>query len=93
MAGTSALKAQYFPCYFNPGYRNHFVHTKKQNCSIKFGLNGKFKLAQVLALIKKVNVPDEYLIHISQRLGLYTEVEKQLLPKVHPAYDGLVPEL
>ena len=52
-----------------------------------------FTLSQALELIKKLNVPAAYLIHISHRLGLHAEVEKELPKNVHLAYDGLVLEL
>jgi phosphoribosyl 1,2-cyclic phosphate phosphodiesterase len=52
-----------------------------------------FTLAQALKLIEKLNVPAAYLIHISHRLGLHAEVEKELPANVHLAYDGLVLEL
>jgi phosphoribosyl 1,2-cyclic phosphate phosphodiesterase len=52
-----------------------------------------FTLSQALDLIKKLNVPAAYLIHISHRLGLHAEVEKELPKNVHLAYDGLVLKL
>ncbi|WP_159474133.1 MBL fold metallo-hydrolase [Dyadobacter sp. 3J3] len=52
-----------------------------------------FTLSQALELIDKLNVPMAYLTHISHRLGLHAEVEKELPPNVRLAYDGLVLEL
>jgi phosphoribosyl 1,2-cyclic phosphate phosphodiesterase len=52
-----------------------------------------FTLSQALELIDKLNVPTAYLTHISHKLGLHAEVEKELPPNVHLAYDGLVLEL
>lgn len=52
-----------------------------------------FTLAQALELIDKLNVQTAYLTHISHKLGLHAEVEKELPPNVHLAYDGLVLEL
>lgn len=52
-----------------------------------------FTLSQALELIDKLNVPSAYLTHISHKLGLHAEVEKELPPNVHLAYDGLVLEL
>lgn len=52
-----------------------------------------FTLSQALALIDKLNVPAAYLTHISHKLGLHSDVEKELPPNVHLAYDGLVLEL
>jgi len=49
-----------------------------------------FTLSQALELIDKLNVPKAYLTHISHKLGLHEEVEKELPPNVHLAYDGLV---
>jgi len=52
-----------------------------------------FTLSQALELIDKLNVPAAYLTHISHKLGLYSEVEKELPPNVHLAYDGLALDL
>jgi phosphoribosyl 1,2-cyclic phosphate phosphodiesterase len=52
-----------------------------------------FTLAQALDVIDKLNVPEAYLTHISHKLGLHAEIEKELPPHVHLAYDGLVLEL
>ncbi|GLU56733.1 MBL fold metallo-hydrolase [Dyadobacter frigoris] len=52
-----------------------------------------FTLSQALELIDKLNVPMAYLTHISHKLGLHAEVEKELPPNVRLAYDGLVLEL
>lgn len=52
-----------------------------------------FTLSQALELIDKLNVPTAYLTHISHKLGLHAEVEEELPPNVHLAYDGLVLEL
>ena len=52
-----------------------------------------FTLSQALELIDKLNVPMAYLTHISHRLGLHAEVEKELPPNVRLAYDGLVLDL
>lgn len=52
-----------------------------------------FSLAEALELIDKLNVPTTYLTHMSHKLGLHAEVEQELPPNVHLAYDGLVLEL
>jgi phosphoribosyl 1,2-cyclic phosphate phosphodiesterase len=52
-----------------------------------------FTLSQALDLIDKLNVPQAYLTHISHKLGLHEEVEKELPPNVSIGYDGLVVEL
>ncbi|KQS34199.1 MBL fold metallo-hydrolase [Dyadobacter sp. Leaf189] len=49
-----------------------------------------FTLSQALALIEKLQVPQAYLTHISHKLGLHADIEKELPPNVHLAYDGLV---
>lgn len=52
-----------------------------------------FTLSQALELIDKLNVPMAYLTHISHKLGLHAEVEKELPANVRLAYDGLVLDL
>ncbi|MDQ6478014.1 MBL fold metallo-hydrolase [Dyadobacter sp. LHD-138] len=52
-----------------------------------------FSLAEALELIDKLNIETAYLTHISHKLGLHAEVEQELPPNVHLAYDGLVLEL
>lgn len=52
-----------------------------------------FTLSQALELIDKLNVPKAYLTHISHKLGLHAEVEKELPPHVRLGYDGLVLEI
>jgi phosphoribosyl 1,2-cyclic phosphate phosphodiesterase len=46
-------------------------------------------LAEALANIARIQPKVAYLIHISHRMGLQSEVEKDLPPHVHLAYDGL----
>ncbi|WP_149244611.1 MBL fold metallo-hydrolase [Dyadobacter sp. 32] len=52
-----------------------------------------FTLSQALELIARLDVKQAYLIHMSHKLGLHEEVEKELPPNVRLAYDGLVLEL
>jgi phosphoribosyl 1,2-cyclic phosphate phosphodiesterase len=52
-----------------------------------------FTLSQALELIQKLEVPCAYLTHISHKLGLHLDVEKELPDHVRLAYDGLVLEL
>ncbi len=52
-----------------------------------------FTLSQALELIAQLDVPQAYLTHISHKLGLHAEVEKELPPNVKLAYDGLVLEV
>lgn len=48
-----------------------------------------FCLAEALHFIQQVNPREAYLIHISHQMGLHDEVEAELPPRVHLAYDGL----
>lgn len=52
-----------------------------------------FTLDEVLELLTKWNPERAYLTHISHRLGLHAEVEKELPAFVKLAYDGLKIEL
>ena len=46
-------------------------------------------LEEALANIERIRPKETYLIHMSHRIGLHAEVEKELPPDVHLAYDGL----
>ena len=46
-------------------------------------------LEEALANIERIKPKETYLIHMSHRIGLHAEVEKELPPHVHLAYDGL----
>lgn len=48
-----------------------------------------YTLDEALELAAKVQAKASYLTHISDQMGLYAKVEKQLPPGVHLAYDGL----
>jgi len=48
-----------------------------------------FNLEEALEIIKKVAPKKAYLIHISHRLGLHAELEKELPENVFVSYDGL----
>ena len=48
-----------------------------------------FNLDEALELIRKVNPKQAYLTHISHRLGLHADLEKELPPDVTVAYDGM----
>jgi phosphoribosyl 1,2-cyclic phosphate phosphodiesterase len=48
-----------------------------------------FNLYQAIDLIKELNIPQAYLIHMSHRLGLHAAIEKELPAHIHLAYDGL----
>lgn len=49
-------------------------------------------LEEALANIERIRPKESYLIHMSHRIGLHAQVEKELPPHVHLAYDGLVVE-
>lgn len=46
-------------------------------------------LQEALAHIERLQPKEAYLIHMSHRMGLHADVEKELPPHVHLAYDGL----
>lgn len=46
-------------------------------------------LDEALANIERLHPRDAYLIHMGHSMGLHAEVEKELPPHVHLAYDGL----
>jgi phosphoribosyl 1,2-cyclic phosphate phosphodiesterase len=52
-----------------------------------------FTLAQSIELLEKWKPEKAYLTHISHRLGLHSEVEKELPSWIRLAYDGLKVEL
>lgn len=52
-----------------------------------------YNLSQALDMIDKLNVPQNYLIHMSHKLGLHESVEKELPAHVRLSYDGLVLEV
>jgi phosphoribosyl 1,2-cyclic phosphate phosphodiesterase len=52
-----------------------------------------FTLEQALLLIEQLQIPTGYLTHISHQLGKHAEVEAELPPQIHLAFDGLVLEL
>lgn len=52
-----------------------------------------FTLDQALLLIDQLQIPGGYLTHISHQLGKHAEVEAELPPHIHLAFDGLVLEM
>ena len=48
-----------------------------------------FNLHQAIALSEKIGAEKTYFTHISHKLGLHREVEKDLPPNISLAYDGL----
>lgn len=49
-----------------------------------------FTLAEAAGLAGELQVPEAYFTHISHQLGLHAEVQAELAPGMHLAYDGLV---
>lgn len=52
-----------------------------------------FTLDEALEVIDKIKPKKAYITHISHMMGLHAEVEKELPPHVHLAYDGLTLQL
>jgi phosphoribosyl 1,2-cyclic phosphate phosphodiesterase len=48
-----------------------------------------FTLDEAIEVAQKVNAEMTYLTHISHKMGLHSEVEKELPPNIRLAYDGL----
>lgn len=48
-----------------------------------------FTLDQAVALAQRIGAAQTYFIHISHKLGLHSEVEKELPPTIRLGYDGL----
>ena len=46
-------------------------------------------LEEALVLIARIHPKEAYLTHMSHRIGLHAQIDKQLPPHVHYAYDGL----
>ena len=46
-------------------------------------------LEEALVLIARICPKEAYLTHMSHRIGLHAQIDKQLPPHVHYAYDGL----
>lgn len=55
-------------------FRSHFAH---------------FNVEEALDLIERIKPQEAYLTHICHDMGRHADVEKQLPPHVHLAYDGL----
>ncbi|MDP1728289.1 MAG: MBL fold metallo-hydrolase [Bacteroidota bacterium] len=52
-----------------------------------------FTLDEAIELVKIINPKQAYFTHISHQLGRHEEVENELPPNMHLAYDGLVVNL
>ena len=48
-----------------------------------------FNLDEALEIIEELGTPETYLTHLSHQMGTHEEVQAQLPPHVHLAYDGL----
>ncbi len=48
-----------------------------------------FTLDEAIEMIKELKPKEAYLTHISHQLGRHADVEKELPPHIHLAYDGL----
>lgn len=48
-----------------------------------------FTLDEAIEVAQKVNADMTYLTHVSHKMGLHSEVEKELPPNIRLAYDGL----
>lgn len=49
-----------------------------------------FNLEEAIAVAKKVGAEKTYFTHLSHKMGLHSEVSKDLPPSIELAYDGLV---
>ncbi len=52
-----------------------------------------FNLAEAIELVQKIRPKKAYFTHISHRLGLHTEISKELPKNIYLAYDGLKVEM
>lgn len=51
--------------------------------------NSHQTLQEALAFVEKIKPKETYLVHMCHQMGLHAEIECQLPPHVHFAYDGL----
>jgi phosphoribosyl 1,2-cyclic phosphate phosphodiesterase len=49
-----------------------------------------FNLQEAVDLVQELEVPTAYLTHISHQLGRHEQIEAELPPGIHLAYDGLL---
>lgn len=49
-----------------------------------------FSLAEAIDMARELEIPNTYLTHLSHQMGRHADVEKELPPGIHLAYDGLV---
>ena len=48
-----------------------------------------FTLQEAIDLVEELKIPSAYFTHISHQLGLHDEINNELPPTIHLAYDGL----
>jgi phosphoribosyl 1,2-cyclic phosphate phosphodiesterase len=48
-----------------------------------------YNLSEAVALVAELGIPKAYFTHISHQLGRHSEIEQELPPGIHLAYDGL----
>lgn len=60
------------------------------NCVKRTPHRSHFSLPEALAFFEKVGARESYITHTSHLLPAHAELEKELPPHVHVAYDGLV---
>lgn len=52
-----------------------------------------FNLEQAIAMVKELDIPQAYFIHMGHRMGLHKDIEEELPEGMELAYDGLQIEL
>ena len=52
-----------------------------------------FNLEQAIAMVRELQIPQAYFIHMGHRMGLHRDVEEELPEGMELAYDGLQIEL
>lgn len=48
-----------------------------------------FNLEEAIEMVQELKIPTAYFTHISHQMGCHADVEKELPPGIHLAYDGL----
>lgn len=48
-----------------------------------------FNLEEAIAMAQELKIPNTYFTHLSHQMGRHQDVEKELPPGIHLAYDGL----
>jgi phosphoribosyl 1,2-cyclic phosphate phosphodiesterase len=48
-----------------------------------------FNLSEAIGIVHELGIPTAYFTHISHQLGLHSDIEAELPPGIHLAYDGL----